>query len=95
MAEKSLKIDDDYCEEVASFANKQGTQLEKYLNSYLKIMKDVRKDAIKDGDVAKALDCYITYAEKLKNQISNASTTTSKQISKFIIAIDEADKYLY
>jgi len=95
MAESSLKIDDDYCTAVGKYCSKQGGYLEEYIKQYITILQGIKKDAIKSGDVAKALDAYIKYAKKLENQIGNISTNAQQQANNFIKAVDNADQYLF
>ncbi|TGY39943.1 hypothetical protein E5347_16215 [Clostridium sartagoforme] len=95
MAESSLKIDDDYCKEVAEYFSKQGGYLDEYVKQYITILQGIKKDAIKGGDVAKALDAYIQYAKKLENQIGNISANAQQQAKNFIKAVDDADQYLF
>lgn len=95
MAESSLKIDDDYCTEVAQYYSKQGGYLDEYIKQYITILQGIKKDAIIGGDVSKALDQYIKYAKKLENQIGNISTNVQQQANNFIKAVDDADEYLF
>lgn len=95
MAETSLKIDDDYCSAVADYFNKQGVNLNTYIKQYISILKDIKNDAIVSGDVAKALDAYITYVKKLENQIDSISANAQKQTNNFLKAVDDADLYLF
>lgn len=95
MAERSLKIDDDYCLAVAKYYSKQGTYLDECVKQYITILQGIRKDAIKGGDVARALDVYISYAKKLENQIGKISANAQQQANNFIKAVDNADQYLF
>ena len=38
---------------------------------------------------------YISYAKKLKGQISNTSKTADNQVTSFLKKVDEADQYLF
>lgn len=95
MASNELIIDDEYCKAMGTYFTKQGQQLDQMISDYVAILQDVRNKAIVSGDVAKALSAYISYAEKLKKQIGNISTSASNQINSFLTKVDAADQYLF
>lgn len=95
MAESSLKIDDDYCKAVGTFYKTQGEYLNTYIKKYITVLESIKKDAIKQGDVAIALDSYIQYAKKMDNQIKTISTDVQQQVTNFLKDIDNADQYLF
>lgn len=95
MATNELIVDDDYLKSMGTYFVKQGEQLDKLISEYISVLKEVKSKAIVSGDVANALNAYITYAEKLNKQIGNVSTSAKKQIDNFVAKIDAADQYLF
>lgn len=95
MAENSLKIDDDYCKSVGDFYKAEGEKFDGYVKRYITILQEIKADAIKRGDVSTALSTFITYAQKLEEQIGEISQNAQKQAKGFIEAVDDADQYLF
>jgi uncharacterized protein YqgV (UPF0045/DUF77 family) len=95
MAGKSLQIDDDYCEKMKQYYVAQGTKIESYLSEYISILESISKTAIKKGDVHVSLKNYISYAKKLKGQVTNVSKTAQTQVTNFLKQVDDADQYLF
>lgn len=95
MADKQLIIDDDYCNAIAEYYVKQGAHLDSAINEYIRILKEIRLYGITDGEVAKALSNYISYAEKLKEQMGNISKISKTHVTNFLNKVDRADKYLF
>lgn len=59
MAGSSLIIDDEHCTSVGGFYKTQSETLNNYIKKYITILEGVKKEAIKQGDVATALNSYI------------------------------------
>lgn len=95
MAENELVIDDEYCENMGSYFYAQGTMLDTMVKNYITALEKVRSDAIKEGEVAKALDVYITYVKKLDEQIKEISVIAKKEVEDFLSQVDNADEYLF
>ncbi|WP_075718708.1 hypothetical protein [Roseburia sp. 499] len=95
MAEKDLIIDDEYCTTMGNYFETQGQILNTMVKDYIAALEKVRKNAIKSGEVAKALDVYITYAKKLDGQMEEISVIAKKQVSDFLTQVDSADEYLF
>ena len=95
MASKDLIIDDEYCSSVSGYVDREGNNIESLLNFYIAALNEIRQKAILEGDVANALSAYIGYATRLKGRFRILSTSTKIQISNYLEAIDEADKYLF
>ncbi|WP_455721610.1 hypothetical protein [Agathobacter sp.] len=95
MAENALKIDDEWCKAAGEFFSEEGQQLQSYLDNYIKILNNINRSAICHGDVAQALENYISYANKMKNQIKEISDIAQRETEKFLSSIDEADQYIF
>lgn len=95
MAAEGLIIDDEYCRKMGTYFVQQGRRFDKVIVEYIKILETLRKTAIKEGSVADALDAYIDYAGKLKNQVGSISDLTKKQVNDFVAQVDDADQYVF
>ena len=95
MAGTALKIDDDYVLNMGETLSEKEKELQSGLDKYLEIMKKISEDAIKEGETAQALDTFITYAEELKDVISEHAVNVNKTCQKFKDEIDENDQYLF
>lgn len=95
MAGTELKIDDDYVTEMATYLGEKGTELQGYVDKYIQILKNIRTDAIIEGDTAKALDEFITFSENLNTEIQKLGENGKKQAEGFAVEIDDADSYLF
>ena len=95
MAGKELQVDDDYCKAMGNYYEKEGQEIESFLTEYVSILERIKKNAIKKGEVSNTLSTYITYAKKLRGQVTAISKDAKNQTGKYIDAIDEADKYLF
>ena len=95
MASKELIIDDEYCSSISGYVEREGRNIEVLLNIYIAALNEIRQKAILEGDVANALSVYIEYANRLTNRFNILSTSIKIQISNYLEAVDEADKYLF
>lgn len=95
MAENNLIIDDEYCSQMGKYFQQQGIKFDKLIENYVSALELLRTTGAKEGEFAKALDTYISYAGKLKEQIGNISDLTKKQIDDFLTQVDSADQYIF
>lgn len=95
MASNQCIIDDEYCKSMGSYFKKQGEALDKMISDYIDVLETVKNTAIKDGDVAKALDSFIEYAKQMKGKIGVISNSAQVQVTNFLSKVDEADQYLF
>lgn len=95
MADKQLRVDDDYCNAMAQYYAKEGSAIEEYIQEYIDILVRIQKNAIMKGNVADSLEDYIIYAKKLKGKVSSISINAQKQTQQFLSAIEIADQYLF
>ena len=95
MASNQCIIDDEYCTAMGSYFQKQGETLDEMVSDYVAVLKTVRNKAIKKGEVADALDTFIGYAERLKNQIGTISQDAKNQVTRFLARVDTEDQYLF
>jgi hypothetical protein len=95
MASNQLIIDEDYWRDMASFFERQGKNYESMIQEYVQTLKTIRDSAIIDGAVSAALSEFITYAEKLENQIGSLSTRAKSAVNQFLADIDAKDQYQF
>lgn len=95
MASNSTIIDDEYCTSMGAYFKKQGDNADAMISDYLRILRTVKLLAIRKGETAEALDAYISYADRLKDQIGNISSSAQTQITNFLAKVDQADQYLF
>lgn len=95
MAEKDLIVDDEYCTSMGNYFYAQGQTLNTMVKDYINALEKVRRNAIKAGEAAEALDAYIAYAKKLDGQIEEISAIAKKQAADFLTQVDSADEYLF
>lgn len=91
----NLKVDDEYCYSVANYYRTSGENLNKNIKEYINILREIKKYAIKKGEVADALDAYISYASKLNSKFLQISKNAQKYAKRYVEKIDDADKYLF
>lgn len=95
MASRELVVGDEYCAEISQYLVEQGRRLEQLISSYIQILNTARENAITGGEVADALSRYIEYVNRLSNRFGIVSPELKTQVSNFLEAIDEADRYLF
>ena len=95
MAIKDIVVDDESYDKIGNYLKIQGEDLDEIIAKYIETLEDIKKNAIKSGDVSNALSTYIMYAEKIKKQIGDIMTLLQKDMKEFIKYIDEADQYIF
>lgn len=91
----NLKVDDEYCNEVADYYRKYGEKINNCVNEYVIILKEIKKEAIKKGNVADALESYISYSKKMNGKFLRLAKDAQKYTKKYVEKIDDADQYLF
>lgn len=95
MASRELIIDDDYCRSMGTYFVQQGKQMDELTREYISILNEVKEKAIISGEVSDALSVYISYVEKLNDQIGKLSDSIKMQINQFLARVDSEDQYLF
>ena len=95
MAGTELIIDDDYVNEMADFLNTRAANLQEGIDRYIQILENIRRDAIKQGATADALDTFISYAKNLSNVVEELGQTAKETCNTFISDVDESDEFLF
>ena len=89
---KDLIVDDDSYKDVGKYCLQQGSNLEKNLTEYIRIMKNVKQAGITNGKTSEALQTYIAYVELLQKKIDEASADINKAVNTFLTDINNTDK---
>ena len=95
MSGTELIIDDDYVNEMADFLNTRATNLQEGIDRYIQILDNIRRDAIKQGATADALDTFISYAKNLSEVVEELGSSADKTCNAFLTDIDESDEFLF
>ena len=95
MAGTSLKIEDQYVEDMGSFFDKYADNLEEGMESYLQIMNTIKEEALMEGDTAAALAAFIEHGEFLKGKIEALGETAKNVCANFLTEVDEKDQFLF
>jgi len=69
--------------------------MERKLEEYIAELQKIKELAIKDGEINKALDVFISYAEKMKGYADSIASDVNKLKYDFLDEIDAADEYIF
>lgn len=86
---------DDYVEASGSVACNKTYELEKLLNTYLAVLRQVREKGIMEGETADAFESFIGGFAKYDGVLSNLGECAKRDCVNSVTRFDEADKYLY
>lgn len=91
----NLIVDDSNC-------RNRGTHIEAYcialnnsLVDYSEALHSMRDEAVKEGELANALDAFMECIDVLKDELKTIGNTIDERADNFIESIDEADQELY
>ena len=91
----SFVVDDEYCREISGFSGSQGKEIDDAVESYLRIMKDVRSLAIISGGLSDALREYSQHAGRLSGTVKKISDTAARKMDEYIFGIEEMDQFIF
>lgn len=96
MASTELIIDDEYIHSMGSYFEKIGNSvIDKMIDGYISKLQEIKKSAIKEGEIADSLEAYIEAAQVLKDRAGKMGWELNKLTGYFITEIDDADQYLF
>lgn len=95
MNDPNLIIYDEYINYVSTNVGINGNDLEMILDNYIAILGEIQAEAIKNGEISKALAAYKDCAVQLDGRIKEISDTLSKVTKKFLVSVNQADDYLF
>jgi len=99
----NLIINDEYVSSVARMRNSEGLKLDMnhgnskdcILYAYISILESIKNEAIISGEIANALEQYISCAKLLQGRLKEISEDLEDLCEYFIEEIDSADKYIF
>ncbi len=91
----NLIIYDAEIQNLADFCDKTGGELEVFFYRYIRILESISANALKNGDAAKRLDAYVSYAAKMLGELAQNSREVQSNMKKYLTQIDNADKFLF
>ena len=91
----NLMICDEYIEAVGEACAKRGNVLDEILYSFIMILKEIRQEAIMEGEIAQALGEFIECVSRLRNQLWEISDNVNEACKYFVIDIDAIDSFLF
>lgn len=93
MQDTELVIDEEYINGMAEYFEKQGKQLQKMSNDYIRIMRKVVEDGIIKGETAESLSAFLQYAEKLNRVVASTALQIRDSTVNYLGEIDTRDQY--
>ncbi len=93
MQDTELVIDEEYINGMAEYFEKQGKQLQKMSNDYIRIMRKVVEDGIIKGETAESLRAFLQYAEKLNRVVASTALQIRDSTVNYLGEIDTRDQY--
>lgn len=90
----NMEIDDSHIDNMGLLFEKQGMDIDKSVNAYLSLIKDVSEAAVVSGDMSEALAKYSVYAGRMSGVIKELSELVRAKLNDYIREIDEADQYV-
>lgn len=93
MQDTELVIDEEYINGMAEYFEKQGKQLQKMSNDYIRIMRKVVEGGIIKGETAESLRAFLQYAEKLNRVVASTALQIRDSTVNYLGEIDTRDQY--
>lgn len=95
MAVGELIIDDDYVKSMGRFYRAMGNNIDQMIEDYILKLQEIKTSSIMEGDIAEALNSYITSAQALKEKAGDMGNEMKDLVNNFIADIDDADQFLF
>ena len=92
MQDTELVIE-EYINGMAEYFEKQGKQLQKMSNDYIRIMRKVVEDGIIKGETAESLRAFLQYAKKLNRVVASTALQIRDSTVNYLGEIDTRDQY--
>lgn len=92
---EKLIIDDAMVKQRAVAYQCYGATLQADIDEYLRTLYLIRAEGIISGATASQIDCFIGYAERLYEIITEMSSQLGHKCEEFIEEVDVKDQYLY
>ena len=91
----SLEFDPKYYDDLRLNFDNQQSQLDDAVNSYVRIMTDVKKLAVISGDLSLAIEGFNIMAGRVSGELKQIITNASKQVNGYAAEVEAADHYIF
>ena len=91
----NLIVDEDYIRDESKNLRNALVSLDSAITYYQAILTTVTRSGIKDGATAEALKAFSRMVRRLKGDMKLAGENVYSLMNNYLLAIDEADKYLF
>lgn len=91
----NLIIDDDYVYDVGDACAEHGKKLEDILDAYVAILREIKAEALVEGEISDALGVFIECVAQLNDQLTTLSDNVDSKCMSFINDVNTADSYLF
>lgn len=88
-------MSDEFVEEMSGKLSKEARRLERNLDDYILLLKEIKERAIMEGNTAKALSEFISIASKMNGVFENFGELAQITCDNYKSDFDEADEELY
>ena len=92
---QNLIVHDEYVLDQAAKTQKNLEVLNKIVNEYIILLRDLRENSDLSGQTADALAIYTDYASLMKDQLALLGECIKSTYERFDTEIDAADSYLF
>lgn len=93
--EHNLIVDEEYIREESKNIRNALAALDTAITSYQAILETITRTGIKDGATAQALKAFSGAVRRLKGDMRKAGDNIDSLMVNYLLAIDDADKYLF
>lgn len=93
--DKALIVDDEYIKEVGRYSQTRGKELEQLLGNYIKVLEEIKNEAIVEGEISNSLSAYIDCVKLLTERLEIISSNMKTVCNNLVADIDAADSYLF
>ena len=91
----SLIVDDSNCRNRGSHIEAYCIALNSSLIDFSEALHSIRNEAVKEGELADALDAFMECIDVLMDELKTIGNTIDERADNYIESIDEADQELY
>ena len=91
----SLEFDPKYYDDLRLNFDSQKSDLDDAVNSYVRIMTDVKKLAVISGDLSLAIEGFNIMAGRVSGELKQIITNASKQVNGYAAEVEAADHYIF
>jgi uncharacterized coiled-coil DUF342 family protein len=90
-----LIVNDDEMTSAATVILSKATHFELYLAELVTTLEVTLADAVIEGKTAQNMERFVQEVKNLKEEAQSLAEEVQTTVNEFIVAMDEADSYLY